>query len=308
MKKVELITLGLWHFSVGDFARYEATSIKLAEAGICVMPVSVPTGHYPVIVDLGNLSWSWMPGFLKPIITNNERRQPIGLNAIALPDESAENAMVKHCSYLSFRDQWSASVAQAYTDAQINLTPCPSMFITPFCDDLLRGLPQFKNMKSSYIEYAPKTYVVIDAHNDLKRLSKKVKKVVPIDSRPWERRDWKGSGRVYPLTHSAQIMMSIISNAEVVVTCSLHIGILALAAGTPFVVYDVNNNPQQYPIVKSVRYWERAGFPEVIYHGKEPLEYAQSLKGKMLQIRQNEFEKAEFHIESLVRFLALSGG
>jgi len=308
MKKVELLTLGVWHFSVGDFARYEATSFKLGEAGIGVMPVSIPTGNYPVIVDLGNLSWSWMPRFLKPIYANDEIRQPFALNAMALPDKSVEIALVKDCSYLSFRDQYSASIVEAYTDAQVTLTPCPSMFIKPFGDDLLRGLPQFKNLKSPYMEYAPKTYVAMDAHNDLRRLSKLVNKVIPIDSRPWETRDWKGSGRVFPLTHSAQILMSIISKAEVVVTCSLHIGILALAAGTPFVVYDVNNKPREYPIVKSVRYWERAGFPEVIYHGKEPIEYALSLKEKMLQVRREEFEKAEAHIQSLLRYLALSVG
>ena len=262
MKKVELLTCGVWHFSVGDFARYEATSFKLAEAGIGVMPVSIPTGNYPVIVDLGNQSWSWMSRFLKPIYANDEIRQPFALNAMALPDKSVEIALVKDCSYLSFRDQYSASIVEAYTYA----------------------------------------------HNDFRRLSKLVNKVIPIDSRPWETRDWKGSGRVFPLTHSAQILMSIISKAEVVVTCSLHIGILALAAGTPFVVYDVNNKPREYPIVKSVRYWERAEFPEVIYHGKEPIEYALSLKEKMLQVRREEFEKAEAHIQSLLRYLALSVG
>ncbi|MBU2102497.1 MAG: polysaccharide pyruvyl transferase family protein [Candidatus Omnitrophota bacterium] len=293
MKPVELVTVSLWHFSVGDFAILQGTLKVLSEAGVPTIPASRSSGKYCCVVGGGY----YYGGNWPPLLEHFMMKGPHILNAIGMRiDRKIDYSFFKEWSYLSARDSESAAIIRKYVNQQVYEVPCSAMYVKPLSWDVLLANPRFEFLK----DYTPGKYIVVDVDEALALWSDQFEHVIPVDTRPWLRRTWTGRHKPAPVTHSAEIVMTIIANAKAVIARSLHLGIFALTVGTDFVVYDIEDNPSDPNIYKSFRYWKRASFKEVVYHGNDPLGAALKLSTKLLEIRKQEFFKLHDHIKRIV--------
>lgn len=291
MDSVELLTAGLWHDSIGDIALMQATIQQLAIRGVPVVPVSYASGKHTCIVGGGHIlvtnrspDRSWWQA-LQVYHLNGCHI----LNAVGVAEDGGDGTFeyLENYLYVSVRDDYSRKILERYV-ANVVSVPCTAILLQKPNLEYFRRLPTYHHLD----QLLNTEYIVVDTEvcDSIKTSYRKV----PVDTRPWMKR-----GGPNQLTHrNPDTLLSLICGAKVVVASSLHLSIMAMAMDVPFVYYAKSNTPE-----KGFRYYERAGFSEVMYSGDDPVEYALSVCSKMRHIRDKEIHLATQHVNKIVEVL-----
>lgn len=235
----ELLTISPVHHSPGDLAIQLGTIAGLARCGVACVPVLRPSGQHPLIVGGGHVIG---PGR--------------SLMAFRVPGPHLLNAVTAHAGeyphlaeyrYLSVRDAASAALIPG-----AKLVPCPATLLRPLNDEWFDGWPCYGNIPRARGRTVVHNHPLLTPAADHDSLI--------VDPQPWAAFHWGGKGILCPPTPSPHALMWMIAGAKCVVTCSLHLGILALCAGVPVVAIDAGGVQGQ----KVRGYWERAGAGEIV--------------------------------------------
>lgn len=291
MQPVELLTVGLWHDSIGDIALMQATVQQLAMRGVPVIPVSYSSGLKTCIVGGGHLlvtnrtpDRNWW----KALKAYHLEGAHI-LNAVGVHEDGGNGTFdfLKNYLYVSVRDDYSKKILQRYVDNVVSV-PCVATLLQKPNLEYFRNLPTYRHLD----ELLDTEYVVIDTEM-CDRVKTRYNKC-PVDTRPWMSRG--GPNR---LTHrNPDALLALIAGAKAVVASSLHLSIMAMAMDVPF-VYCTKSNTSE----KGYHYYERAGLLEAMYSGDDPVDYAISLVDKMRSVRAREILLAIRHLDMIVEVL-----
>lgn len=300
MKPVELLTVAGWHFSVGDIAVERATAIELAKRGVAVIPVNSPSGDRICVVGGGyvlpsseNVRPAW-PGqstawsvLLSPFTTAG--RHIVNAAGVHGPGDFS---YLREYSYVSVRDEFSVEAVSKWCGSEPVIVPCPSVLLEPLPLSFAQNIPGW-----GFLAGLPyRDCVVIDDSPELRELHAKIPgSRVSVNTRPWRRVDSsKGVPvcQISPLTHSPELVLSLVSRARAVVSRSLHLCVFCIATGTPFVVPERDDDPQTEKIR---RYLERCGLGHAVNRELRCCDF-----GEVAAVRDAERAAAIQHIERMV--------
>jgi len=291
---VELLTVGLWHDSVGDIALMQATAQQLSIRGVPVMCRSISTGSRPCVVGGGYLLSNITSGMWSHVLRPFQVRGGHFLNAVGVGGRG-DYGFVGDWKYVSVRDHVSRDflAPSLPKDKEIHLVPCPAVLLEVPNVTYLRRCPGGEVMKDLPLQ----GFVVVDceaewAHGKIKE------PLLPLDTRPWMKKGWLGK----PLrnqTRSPEMMMGIMKCAKAVITESLHMSIMAMAVGVPFVV-----SARGGTAAKPAAYFKRAGIPEIVVKPNANIvNQALELHTKMLAVRKLEQDRARKHLDAMVELM-----
>lgn len=248
---VELINAGTWHDSIGDLAVMELTATELAKRGVPSIPRLTPSGERTCVIGGGALFTCNRQGAWWNALRTYRVSGKHILNGVSI--RGGDFRHLERYRYVSVRDQQSYEhIADVRPDASV--APCVTVLADPPDIGELRTWPTYEFLD----ELLDTEYIVVDA--GLPPLDLPMRTVV-ADTRPWERRD------VSPLWNHRNLtaILAVLYGAKAVYCCSLHLSILALAVGTPFVYYESKPNG------KGMAYWRRANMQCVVTYTVESL-------------------------------------
>lgn len=263
MEAVELITTAGWMFSVGDIASQIATLSELARRGVPCIPVDEPSGDRTCVIGGGHVL-GHLPHLRQHIVQGQHVLNAVGAHA------TGDYSYLVEYKYRSVRDRVSLEIIGGNAD----LSPCPAVLLSP--------------SKQAMDERSRVRGGQVVVHRDPlceRAMELRPIDMVVVDPQPNRRVPWNSGGRVLPVTHSPQIIMAELVNATCCVTRSLHLAIFALAMGTPFACIDLGDEPQSN---KLRTYFDRAGIPDVMYDGDDPIHHAVSRRHEWGQIAKRE--------------------
>lgn len=273
---IDVLTTAPWMFSLGDMATSLATCNALCEHGVPAVSVDEYRGNTTVIGGghvLGHMSE------LRHFIVAGTHL----LNAVGVHDTPcADWSYLKEYRYLSVRDQVSAEVI----NMPCNLVPCPAVLLHP----TRHQLQMAKQRRTGHV-VAHKDPIVERAI-----ASRSLGSLVVVDPQPERLVQWNSGGTVLPVAHDPRMLIASLVGAHAVVCRSLHLSIFAMAAGAPFCCIDTGDEPQSN---KMKSYWQRAGLPEVMYDGDDPVRHASGLDFE--KCRSVETGLARLHIRMLAQ-------
>ncbi|MFV0445680.1 MAG: polysaccharide pyruvyl transferase family protein [Planctomycetaceae bacterium] len=277
MTPVDLLCADAWASNAGDVATALCTANGLAARGIPVCRVPRERGNLTIVgggdlLTPGSLTSPLYRDLKSPCIYNAVGGDPAAVAAVG------GRASLATAIGLSVRD---SQLAAALGGEGARVAPCPATLIDPLQWDIACSVPRWGALN----QYTTKKFIVVHARPECFGVANgAAEHVVAMESAPYTWTRWEAQGWLLPWTHAPELLASVIAKASAVVTLSLHMSIFALAVGTPFCVLDAGT-PQTE---KCRRYWERAGFGEVMYRGRRPADHALSLASKMLAVRSAE--------------------
>lgn len=271
---IDVLTTANWMFSLGDMATSLATVNALSEMGVPTVAVDEHRGNTTVIG--GGHCLGHMPQLKHFIVPG-----PHLLNAVGVHDtEDADWSYLKEYKYLSVRDQVSADIL----GIPCHLVPCPAVLLEP--------------TKQQRISAGVRRNGHIVVHKDpvCERAiaGRSLGTLHVVDPQPERNIVWNSGGTIIPIAHDPRLLIASMEGAHAVVTRSLHLSIFAMAANVPFCCIDTGDEPQSN---KMRTYWKRAGIPEVMYDGDNPVHHAVSVDS--MKVREREINLAKDHIESM---------
>ncbi|WP_437226565.1 polysaccharide pyruvyl transferase family protein [Planctomicrobium sp. SH661] len=285
---VDLICADSWLCNAGDVASALATANGLAERGVPVCRVPDYRGRQTIIGGGDLLGAGPNADLFCP-------RGPHSLNAVSVRADPGDLSYLQDYRYLSFRDHTSVEKAGL---TNVHVVPCPTVLLSPLPWNVACAVPRWGHLQ----HHRPKNYVVIHARAELSGLANGCPDaVIAVEPAPYCWHPWEAKGWRLPMTHSPELILTVIAGAKAVITLSLHLSILACAVGTPFCV-PLRGNPQQS--AKVAAYWQRAGLPEVVYDGDRPVRHALRLQKRIGQVRKTEMVAAKGHLDRLAAAIA----
>jgi hypothetical protein len=151
--------------------------------------------------------------------------------------------------YVSVRDQFAYDRLKNFCD--VELVPCTTVLMPHPPMEYIRGLPNCGFLKKAFAK--KEGYVVVDRGLYALPQKQDPRLRIKVDTRPWMR-----DGVKPDFAHrNPHILAAVVQGASAVYCTTLHLSIIAMAMGTPFVYYE----PQPG---KGMAYWARAGFPECV--------------------------------------------
>ncbi len=132
MEPVELLTVGLWHDSIGDIALMQATIQQLAMRGVPVVPASYASGQKTCIIGGGHLlvtnrspSRNWWKA-----LQVYHLEGPHILNAVGVHEDGGDGTFdfLKDYLYVSVRDDYSKNILQRYVEHVVSV-PCTAVLL-----------------------------------------------------------------------------------------------------------------------------------------------------------------------------------
>lgn len=277
MSRCELLTAGLWHDSIGDLLLMQTTHKLLARRGICVELVDGVSGARPAIIGPGAVLTGERKGVWWDTLAPFHAQGPHVLNAVGVAS-SGDFSYLGDYRYVSVRDHRSASLIADYCEPHV--VPCP-VTLTPIPPiAYYRGL-----LNCGFIKRAERFTVVDRELYDLEIGGN----VIKVDTRPWQ------GGHAPSFKHrNPNVLAAVVHEADFVFASTLHLSILALAMGTPFIYWEPRCRN------KGRDYWGRAGAPELIVHERDDLlTQVESAKELFADLRQREQIAAKQHIDKV---------
>jgi hypothetical protein len=283
--RCDLVTAAGWHDSIGDLACTMVTANELGARGIAVTQQDCPRPFLPAVIGPGALlvgdggrSGVWWKA-LEPY------HQPGWhlLNAVSA-NGPGDYSFLRDFIAVSVRDERSAEWVAPYTQAEPMVVPCPTVLLPPPDLEYYTNLPNMGKLRTLR-ERGP--FILVD-RTILGLVAGKT--TVQINTRPW-------SGGVEADFHhrNPNVLAAYCMAAELVVASTLHLSIIAMAVGTPFLIWEQANT-------KCQAYWERAGFPEVCRKGFGELtdpDVIKEVTNKLPRVRHEEQKKAKLHMDIL---------
>jgi len=290
MQPVEVLTAGLWHDSIGDIAILQATLQQLAIREIPAIAVNHASGLRTCIVGGGRIIHPQVSGGWKEVLKPFHVPGPHILNGVeVVGDVDADTlSWLNDYRYVSVRDLASLEkVRVARPDAVA--VPCTAVLLEPPNQDYCRQLPGLKLLNRLH----GSEYAVIDFESVSKW--KCPMQSVVVNTRGWNVQDTRAEFQ----HRNPDALLALLAGARVCVATTLHLSILAMAAGTPF-VYDtgMSGTPD-----KGRLYWTRAGLPDVLYDGNDPIDAAIAANGQIFAARRRERDLATKHFDQIARLL-----
>ena len=290
MQPVEVLTAGLWHDSIGDIAVLQATLQQLAIREIPAIAVNHASGLRTCIVGGGRIIHPQVSGAWKEILMPFHLPGPHILNGVEIVGKVNAHSLswLKDYRYVSVRDLASLEkVRVARPDAVA--VPCSAVLLEPPDQNYCRQLPGLRLLDRLH----DSEYAVIDFESVSKW--KCPMQSVVVNTRGWNGQDARGEFR----HRNPDILLALLAGARVCVATTLHLSILAMAAGTPF-VYDIglSGTPD-----KGRLYWTRAGLLDVLYDGDDPIAAAMTASEQILAARRKERDAAAEHFDRIARLL-----
>ena len=190
--------------------------------------------------------------------------------------------------YVSVRDLASLEKVRVIRPDAVAV-PCSAVLLEPPHQDYCRQLPGLKLLDQLH----GSEYAVIDFESVSKW--KCPMQSVVVNTRGWNVQDTNAEFQ----HRNPDVLLALLAGARVCVATTLHLSILAMAAGTPF-VYDIgmSGTPD-----KGRLYWTRAGLPDVLYDGNAPIVAAMAASKQMLAARRKERDLATKHFDQIARLL-----
>jgi len=290
MKSVEVLTAGLWHDSIGDIAILQATLQQLAIREIPAIAVNHASGLRTCIVGGGRIIHPRASGTWKEVLEPFHVPGPHILNGVeVVGDVDAPSlSWLKDYRYVSVRDLASLEKVRVVRPDAVAV-PCSAILLDPpnrdYCRQL-QGLELLDRLHGS-------EYAVIDFESASKW--KCPMQSVAVNTRGWNVQDTRAKFQ----HRNPDALLALLAGACVCVATTLHLSILAMAAGTPF-VYDVgmSGTPD-----KGQLYWTRAGLPDVLYDGNDPIGAAIAANEQIFAARRRERNAAAKHFDRIALLL-----
>lgn len=196
---------------------------------------------------------------------------------------NGDYSYIKEYLYVAVRDQVSRDIL-----GRGDLVPCPAMLLSAQA-----RRDAFSEEKSRLRD----GHIVLHRDPLVERsMAKQCADILVVDPQPNRRVPWNSGGREMPVTHSPYLMFQEILGAYCVVTRSLHLAIFALAAAVPFCCIDLGDEPQSN---KMREYFRRAGIPQVMYSGDNPVHHAVSCGVNWRDVRDREITKVNAHFDTI---------
>lgn len=280
VRPVELITAAAHHASAGDAAIAEVTVAQLALRGVPVIPREQGTGTRTAIIGGGHVLGNSAHGG-----DQYHSRGPHLLNAAGILNPHCDFRYLREYRYVAVRDRYSAEVL-ADQGVVADVVPCPATLIEP----LEPSIWQVGNLGEQTVAACRDT-TLVDANPRLAAYLTKTDRVVAIHPQAWL--TWRAE-LPYPAVPPMlppRFLATVIQTARCLITQSLHAAIFAVAVGTPVCVVAPGSDPQS---TKLRRYFERAGFPELISDGVTPVE-EQALATRTLLLAMQDAERQRTH-------------
>lgn len=281
--RVELLTAGYWHDSIGDIALTQSTLEELARRDVCVLPTLAPSGEVPCVVGGGALLTGDTNGIWADALRPYHTQGRHALNGAAIAQGGDFSYLKEYC-YVSVRDQPSFDrIKEWRPDAR--LVPCVSVLSQPPDLDYLRHMPTYGFLNRALNN----PYSVVDA-----RMSKDVEiegNVIRVDTRPWGLAEKETTYKHRnPVT-----TLAVLAGAQTAYCATLHLSIMAMAVGTPFACYE--------PHFGKIRaYWQRANYTDTIT--KTPEEIRRPIDmNRFIEVREQEQRAAKEHLDLMVAAL-----
>jgi hypothetical protein len=272
---VDVLTTAPWMFSVGDIATLQETQRQLAHRNIASVAVDEPRPGRTTVVGGGHIL-GHMPHLSHFCVPGQHLLSAVGAHST----EAADWSFLREYRYRSVRDATSAEII----GGNCSLVPCPAVLIEPTTRQIRAA------------GHRSGGHVVL--HNDpivARAIESRIVTATILDPQPGRKCVWRLGGDVLPTMHDPGLMVAAIVGAHAVVTRSLHLSIFALAAGVPFCCIDTGDEPQSN---KMRDYWMRAGAPEVMYDGDDPIRHAVSFTD-WKSLRDRERAAARSHMDAM---------
>lgn len=263
MEAVELITTAGWMFSVGDIASQQATIAELAKRQVPCIPMDEASGTRTCVIGGGHVL-GHMPHLRQHIVEGQHILNAVGAHA------TGDFGYLAEYKYRSVRDAISLEIVGGNAD----LSPCPAMLLQPS----RQAMEERSRVRGGQVVVHRDP--VCERAMELRPID-----MLIVDPQPNRRVPWNSGGRIFPVTHSPQLVMAELANATCCVTRSLHLAIFSLAMGTPFACIDLGDEPQSN---KMRAYFDRAGMSDVMYDGDDPIHHAVSRIHNWSEIAQRE--------------------
>ena len=290
MEPVEVLTAGLWHDSIGDIAILQAVLQQLAVRGVPAIAVSRASGMRTCIVGGGRIIHPNVSGQWKPILEPFRVPGPHVLNGAEIVGEANKESLswLADYRYVSVRDLVSLEKARTARPDAVAV-PCSAVLLEPPDQDYYRQLPGLGLLKQLH----GKDYAVVDFESAAKWR-------YPLQSVIVNTRGWSANDPHATFRHrNPDALLALLAGACVCVATTLHLSILAMAAGTPF-AFDTRMSGMPD---KGRVYWQRAGLLDVLHEGNDPIAAAMTATDKMLAIRRKERDAAAEHSDRIANLL-----
>lgn len=304
---IGVLTVAPWHNSIGDLATADATVTHLVDAGFAARSVTTPEEGQPTHLVIGGGDLLAGAGRWEAIKRRFEVPGRHVLNAVGVNLGSIDRVdwgFTRDYLVVTVRDNETVKALQDRVP-KVEAVPCPATLVEPLPWAELQVLPNFSMLKP----LEPGGYVVVHRHPRLRRAVRRLEKetgvpAVIVDAQAHHQYPWGRNGIVVPATHSTRVVMTLVQNARLVVGSSLHLCIMSMGAGVPFVAYYRSG----YQAEKTRRYLARAGIEEAIVHDRRQiLPVAEKVGRVIATVSQSERAAAEAHLATIVASLREAG-
>jgi len=302
---LRLLTASPYLFSIGDITIASETSRQFALRGITCLEdplTKVSDGEVAVIggghvitganhVAIGKSS-SGNPGRS----TLNVFRPPgkhlmssVGVRLRDKPD--CDMSYLSEYRYLSARDSGSCEFLERSSRQEVHSVPCVASLSQSMHVNDVVSLHGFE-----WIRQRIGSYVVV--HSDHTLLQYEIRDGIRMETQGWINRPVGGKMPVVPVSSSPYVVSGVISGARAVVTRSLHMAIFALSNRVPFCCIDCGDDEQTE---KLRSYFSRAGIPQVMYSGSDPVKYAVGniTRETLDAVQAKEIESCTNHFDAM---------
>lgn len=276
----ELLTAGMWHDSLGDIALQQVSQNLLTRRGFSVLITDTATGLVPAIIGPGAILTGEREGLWWNSLCNFHANGANILNAVSVASNGDFNFLSEYL-YVSVRDFASCQRLQDFCDVEV--VPCPTVLMPRPSLSFYVNLIGCKFLTKD-------NYYIIDRGIVPRNTSKDY---MEINTRPWS-----GGGCPTFNHRNPNVLAAAIAKADYVYCSTLHLSIIAMAMGTPFLYYEPSDQ-------KGTHYWRRADFEECIVRSKADLteERLNSITDKFNVTRDEEQQAARRHIGRISRHL-----
>lgn len=274
----------MWHDSIGDIAIQQVMVEQLALRGVPSIPVSVPSGERTCVIGGGAIIQSSDDGVFGNALAPYKAKGRHVLNSVSVVD-NGNYSFLKDYRYVSARDVPSGDRLKKYHNSVV-LTPCPVVLMAKPDLNYHRKLPTY-GFLDRQIENGP--FYVSDVgvkHDDKER------DVIRVDTRPWYER-----GAEPAFKHRNPIALaSVVLAADYAICTSLHLSIICMGMGTPFVYLEPSDG-------KGLAYWSRAGAKSFVVKSLDGWDCRSLNRGQHAEIREHEISKATRHVDNICESL-----
>lgn len=297
---IGVLTVAPWHNSVGDIATSDATVTHLVDAGIAARAVSSADDGHPSRLVIGGGDLLGGTGRWEVTKRRFEVAGPHVLNAVGVDPANVDRVDWSFASdyrLVTVRDDPTAELLRSRLP-RVGSVPCPATIVAPYTWDEFVTFPR----QGAIRELVPQGYVVVHRHPRLARYARAIRRqsgmpIAVVDAQAHAQHPWRRGGTVLPATHSPRVMATLVHNAHLVVSVSLHLCVFAIGGSVPFAAFGRGD----YQSEKVRRYLDRAGIGDAYCtSGKDLVAVAEQVRSRMRAISDAEQARTMAHLDDVV--------